>query len=106
MCPPSDNPQFPHRRHPIAPDKADTPLVVDAEAVPPLPVALQRFQVIAGWGSQIAKVHRDVQLPQLALGNTLAGAKAFDALPGMKLLRLRRPEGLDHISAYNGKRRM
>ncbi len=80
----------------FAPNKTDAPLVIDADAVLPFSIAFQCFQVIAWRRSQIAKFSGDVQLSQLPLGHTLKGPKAFDALPGMKLFSLRRPERLDH----------
>jgi hypothetical protein len=72
----------------IAPDKADAPLVVDANAVLPFPITSQRFQVIARRRPQIAKFRGDVQLPQLSLGHPFASPKAFDSLPAVKLFGL------------------
>jgi len=39
----------------VAPDKADAPLVVDADAVLPFPVAFQRFKAVAGRGTKIVE---------------------------------------------------
>jgi hypothetical protein len=72
----------------IAPDKADAPLVVDADTVLPFAIASQRFQVIARRRPQIAKFGGDIQLPQLSLGQPFASPKAFDSLPAVKLFGL------------------
>jgi len=37
----------------ILPSKADTPLIVDADAVLSSPVTAQFFETIAGWSQQI-----------------------------------------------------
>lgn len=37
---------------PSFPKKADTPLVIDANAMLPGPVALEHFQTIAGWNAK------------------------------------------------------
>jgi hypothetical protein len=88
----------------LVPKKADAPLVVDADAMLPFSIALQRFQTIARRSLQITQFGGEIQLPQLPLGYALEGPKAFDSLPGMKLASLRRPERLDHDSAYNARR--
>jgi hypothetical protein len=80
----------------ITPNKADVPLVVDADAVPPFSIASQSFQAIPWRRPQITELGGNIQLPQLTLGHALEGPKAFDSLPGMKLFGLRRPERLDH----------
>jgi hypothetical protein len=50
----------------FTPDKANTPLVVDADAVLILALASERFELIARWNSQVGQHHRGVQLQQLA----------------------------------------
>jgi hypothetical protein len=48
---------------PVTPDKADAPLIIDANAVLPFSVAFKRFQVIARRGGKVAKFRSDVHLP-------------------------------------------
>ena len=81
------------------PDKADTPLVVDANAMLPFPIASQYFQMIAGRRLQIAEFGGNIQLAQLSLSHSLESSKAFDSLPSVKLFGLGRPERLDHLAS-------
>ena len=46
----------------VLPDKADTPLVVDANAVLPRPVALQRLEPVARREAQSVKARRGMEL--------------------------------------------
>lgn len=55
----------------LVPDKADTPPVVDTDAVLPGSIAAQRLQPIARRGCQVAQLPRLMDLPQLALRNSL-----------------------------------
>lgn len=51
----------------LAPNKADTPLIVDADAVLPDPIAFQNFQSVAGRRPQICHIHcrvQDFEFPQ------------------------------------------
>jgi hypothetical protein len=80
-----------------APNKADAPLLVDADAVLALSIALQRFQVITWRRPQIPQFDGDIQLPQLSLGHPFESPKAFDSLPVVKLFGLPRPERLNHL---------
>jgi len=83
----------------LTPDKADAPLVVDADAVLPFPVAFQCFQVIARRRPQITKLGGNIQLPQLSLGHPFESPEALDSLPAVKLVGLPRPERLDHLAS-------
>jgi hypothetical protein len=46
-------------------------LLIDADAVLPLPVILQGFESVAGWYLQVVKNRGPVQLRQLAKGGPL-----------------------------------
>jgi hypothetical protein len=46
----------------IRPTKADTPLIVDTNAVLTGTITLERFKVIAGWHPQIIKSTGDLDL--------------------------------------------
>jgi len=81
---------------PFPPNKADAPLVVDADAVLPSAIAMQRFEPITRWRGQIAQVCRSIDLCQLSLRDSFDGTKPFRPLPLMRAFRLLRAEGLDH----------
>jgi len=84
---------------PVAPDKADAPLIVDANTVLPFSVAFKRFQVISWGRSKVTKLRSHVQLPEFPLYHPLDSPKPPDTLPRMKLFRIFRPERLDHFSS-------
>jgi hypothetical protein len=44
----------------IMPSKADSPLLVDADAVLPLAISLQCFQMVTGWAVEICQHCRAV----------------------------------------------
>lgn len=46
----------------VAPAEADPPLVVDANAVLAAPIALERFQPVARWHSQVIEALGGVEL--------------------------------------------
>ena len=50
----------------VCPDKANPPLVIDADAVLTLPVAFRRFQTIAGRYFQKTQIRSGIQLLQFA----------------------------------------
>ena len=84
---------------PVAPNKADAPLIVDANTVLPFSVAFKRFQVISRGRSKVTKLRSNVQLPEFPLCHPLDSPKPPDTLPRMKLFRIFRPERLDHFSS-------
>ncbi|MOA10857.1 hypothetical protein D3C78_1307640 [compost metagenome] len=57
---------FRARRSPL---EADSPLIVDSDAVLPRPVPCQLLQPIAGWGPQISKLSGRIEHRQLAGGD-------------------------------------
>ena len=80
----------------VAPHKADAPLIVDANAVLSLSIALERFQVITRRRRQVAQLCCDIQLSKFSLRHPLETPKPSDALSRIEPFRLLRPEGLDH----------
>jgi len=84
---------------PVAPDKADAPLIVDANTVLPCSVAFKRFQVIPRGRGKVTKLRGNIQLPEFPLCHPLESPKPPDALPRMKLFRIFRPERPDHFSS-------
>ena len=81
----------------VFPDKTDAPLVVDADAVPSLPVALEGFESVARRHPHVIQLLRCRELRELAKGHPLnigwKPARAF-ALPNF--LRLFASEILNH----------
>ena len=64
----------------VSPDKADSVLIVDANAVLAFPVSRQRFEMIAWEDCKVAQLTRAVQLHQLSLGNSSDVLKSANAL--------------------------
>ena len=84
----------------VAPDKADTPLVVDADAVRSRPMAFESFEPVARWHPQVLQSFRLIESDQFAQGNALDFSRQFprrDFQPN--LLSLLRAKRLNH--SYN-----
>jgi hypothetical protein len=81
---------------PVSPNKADTPLIVDPNAVLPFPVSVECFEAVPRRRRQVAQLSRNIQLAKFSLGHSLNAAKSLHPLPGMEPLRLLRPKGFDH----------
>jgi hypothetical protein len=81
---------------PFAPNEADTPLVVDPDAVLPLSVAVQGFQAISRRRYQVSQFRRAVQLPKLPARNMLDSPKTSAWQPMVKSPCFRGAERLDH----------
>jgi len=60
----------------LPPFEADTPAVVDADAVLAGALAPQRLQPVAGRHGQVFQARRGMELEQLAAGRPLDGAEA------------------------------
>jgi len=80
----------------VLPDKTDPPFFVDADRMLPLPIASQRFQLIARRRSQNSQFRRSVQLQQLSQRHPLKGAKALTVLILKKRLSVLGAKALDH----------
>jgi len=65
------NPRFPLLRVATAPDEANPPLVIDADAVLAGTLAFEGFQPVARRRKQIAQCPRPVQVFELAPGGVL-----------------------------------
>ncbi len=81
---------------PIAPHKADPPLLIDADRVLPLPVASQSLQLITGRRSKDPKFRSGMQLEQFPQCHALEGTEALAVLVVEKLLGVLRAEALNH----------
>jgi hypothetical protein len=80
----------------FSPNKAETPLIVDPDAVLSSSIAVQQFQPISRRSSQVPQLHGAIQLPELSTGNLLDSAKAANRLPTVKTFGLRTAERPDH----------
>ncbi len=94
----------------VLPAKADPPLIVDADAVLPRPVALQRLEPIARRDPQGIEPGRGVQLRELAPGHRVQGRRQpADVLTGKHAGGVLVREGLNHgdiltLLVISGKR--
>jgi len=62
------------------PAEADTPLIIDANAVLAGSIAFQRFQSVARWDPQIIQAPCDLQLSEFSSSNRSDVYKPPDAL--------------------------
>jgi hypothetical protein len=67
-------------RDPIRPAKADSPLIIDANAVLTGTITRECFKVIAGWNPQVIKAISDFDLPEFSPGNLGNIRKFLDTL--------------------------
>jgi hypothetical protein len=78
------------------PAKADSPLVVDPNAVLTLAVTLERFEAISGWNTQVVELACDFQLTQLAAGHLCNGLKPPNTISAGEGSRIGAPEQPNH----------
>ncbi len=79
-----------------APDKADPPLIVNADPVLTLTITAEFLQLIARRRRQNSQLGRGVQLKQFTQCNTLESTEALAMAILKQLLRLLRAKTLDH----------
>jgi hypothetical protein len=94
---------------PVLPNKTNTPLVVDANTVLPLPATVQRFQPVPGRRCHVSQFRGTIQLPKLPPGDLLDRLKPSARLTMVKPPGFRAAERPDHNqivlrAAYNVKR--
>src|SRR3954469_10030283 len=82
-----DNLDVRRARRPIWPFKTDAPLIVDPDAVLPLPIALQRFEPVAGQRRQIMKNVRRFKTIELEPGGPLGSRERFHPFAGGEVSR-------------------
>jgi hypothetical protein len=80
----------------VVPNKTDSPLIVDANAVLSFSIALQGFQVIARWHSQTDQFRYGVQLQQLAPSHALDMVEPGHHLASKQSLSVGTNERMDH----------
>ena len=80
-----------------SPAKTDPPLIVDADAVLPLPFSLEGLQAVSGRGSKVAQLQSAIQQAELASSGSLNRSKSRDALAPMQSLRVSTAKRPDHL---------
>jgi hypothetical protein len=80
------------------PFEANSPLIIDANAVLPMPVAFQRFKLIAWRLLEILKGSGAIQIEQFAPRRPLKGLKADDTTIIKKRGGIATSERLDNAS--------
>jgi hypothetical protein len=83
-----------------SPKEAYTPLIIDADAVLTLTVALQCFQPVPWRNHQILQGASTVQVKQLSTRYSLKGPKARHVHIGEQRFRLPGSEGADHQTPH------
>jgi hypothetical protein len=84
----------------IAPDKADTPLVIDPDRMLPGAISFKGLKAIPWRRGQISQDLRGIQLQQLALCRTVNGSRQTPAGNSVKqVFRIAVGEGSDHLGA-------
>ena len=78
------------------PSEADSPLIIDPDAVLPLPVAPQSLQSIAGRNAQVIEAGGDFELTQLATSHNRDTFKAPDAFATREGFGVGTPKSSDH----------
>jgi hypothetical protein len=81
----------------VFPSEANPPLIVDTNAVLPLPVAFQRFELIAGRLPEVLKGSGAMQIEQLAPRLPFKGLKADNTTIIKKSGGVATSERLDHM---------
>jgi hypothetical protein len=66
------------------PAEADAPLVIDADGVLALPVALERFEAITGRDGEVVKCGDSVNLGELPQGNALDVRRERPGFPSLE----------------------
>ena len=80
----------------VSPAKADSPLIVDANAVLPTTISSQLFQPIGRWDPEIIKRSRRIQHQQLSQRDSLDRREPLGVLSPENPLRLLAAEPPDH----------
>jgi hypothetical protein len=80
----------------FAPDKTNSPLVIDPNAALAEATAAERLETIARRRSQVPEFHGAIQHPEFPLRYTLDGPKPFAVLAVKKPLGFRAAKRFDH----------
>jgi hypothetical protein len=77
--------------------KANSPLIVDSDAVLMLPISQQPFEPVAWDRRQFCEVGNCIEHDQLPQSGTLDGSEPPASVQQEQPFSLRRAEGLDHV---------
>jgi hypothetical protein len=80
----------------VAPNKADTVLVIDPYAVPALPLALEGFKPVAGRKSEIVHYLGGIKHLELSASSPFYFTKTFHGFAVEEALAVLVSKGLDH----------
>jgi len=81
----------------VTPGEADAVLIVDPDAVLPVAITRERFKVVAGKRTQVAKAPRSVQLLELSLSDAGDTLEAAAEPAGEQVLSLPVAKRADHV---------
>src|SRR5262245_41413155 len=90
-------------RRPTRPLKADSPLVIDANAVLALAVTLQGFEPVTGQRTKIFDFDSCFQAVELQPGSALNSRERFDSLTGGKIFGPLVPVADNHSQSVSGR---
>jgi hypothetical protein len=80
------------------PNKANAPLIVDADAVLPVSISFQTLNAVRGQSRKSSEIHCGIEYVQFAKGRALDRLEAANTVPAEKALGIRAAEGSDHLS--------
>ena len=80
----------------VAPNEAESPLIVDTNTMLSLPITTQCFQAVARWRDQVAQFRRTVQLSEFSARDPLDCLKSAHRLPVVKPPGFGAAERLNH----------
>jgi hypothetical protein len=87
---------------PSGPLKADSPLVIDANAVPSLSVTLQGFESVSRECSEVPELDSRFHAIQLQSGRAFDPSKGIDPLTGCEVSGPLVPVADDHVLEITG----
>src|ERR1700674_1213252 len=81
----------------VSPSEANSPLIIDSDAVPPTPITGKLLQSVAGRHSQVVQIFRAVQHLQLSLGLCLERTELPRRTASEDLLGVARSKRPNHL---------
>ena len=78
------------------PEKTNSPLIIDPDAVLPDSICSQHLQPVSWWGTQVLEIRRVIEHREFPLSNLLEAGEFPDHLSRKELLRLFVPKTSDH----------
>jgi hypothetical protein len=84
----------------ILPTEAESPLVIDANAQLPFPIALERFKTVTRQGRKVSQSHSGFEAIQSHAGSVVNSRERFDALSSREVSGPLVAVTEDHNSLY------